>query len=83
MLTPLHSAASLIKAAACREGCPVSSEMVNKAEMCCPHPEGFEREGGGGDEDYYSVKKNKGLYIQAPVQTFFLFLFNVFFSSGV
>ena len=66
MLTPFHSAASLIKAAACRRGCPVSSEMVNKAEMFCPHPEALKgRE--GGDEDYYSVKKNKGLYIQAPL----------------
>lgn len=67
MLTPFHSAASLIKAAACRRGFPVSSEMVNKAEMFCPHPEALKgRE--EGDEDYYSVKKNKGLYIQAPVR---------------
>lgn len=64
MLTPFHSAASLIKAAACLRGCPVSSEMVNKAEMFCPHPAALK---GRGGEDYYSVKKNKGLYIQAPV----------------
>lgn len=60
MLTPLHSAASLIKAAACREGCPVSSEMVNKAEMCCPHPEGFEREGGGGMKTIIQSRKTRG-----------------------
>lgn len=66
MLTPFHSAASLIKAAACRRGCPVSSEMVNKAEMFCPHPEALKGR-AEGHEDYYSVKKNKGLYIQAPV----------------
>lgn len=92
MLTPFHSAASLIKAAACRRGCPVSSEMVNKAEMFCPHPEALKGEGGieggEGDEDYYSVKKNKGLYIQAPVwgssgELSFLLFFNVFFSSRV
>lgn len=66
MLTPFHSAASLIKAAACRRGFPVSSEMVNKAEMFCPHPEALKGR-AEGDEDYYSVKKNKGLYIRAPV----------------
>lgn len=66
MLAPLQAAASLIKAAACRWGCPVSSEMVNKAEMFCPHPEALKGR-AEGDEDYYSVKKNKGLYIQAPV----------------
>lgn len=40
--------------------------MVNKAEMFCPHPEALKGR-AEGDEDYYSVKKNKGLYIQAPV----------------
>lgn len=69
MLTPFHTAASLIKAAACRRGCPVSSEMVNKAEMFCPHPEALKGRGGRGGEDYYSVKKNTGaLHTSTTVQ---------------
>lgn len=67
MLIPFHSAATLIKAAACRRGCPVSSEMVNKAEMFCPHPEALREREREGNEDYYSVRKNKGFYIQAAL----------------
>lgn len=61
MLTPFHSAASLIKAAACRRGCPVSSEMVNKAEMFCPHPEALKgRGGGGGMKTIIQSRKTRG-----------------------
>lgn len=60
MLAPLRAAASLIKAAACRWGCPVSSEMVNKAEMFCPHPEALRREGGGGMKTIIQSGKTRG-----------------------